>query len=164
VFLISFPTILFFKIHLNKDLLKNKDFVQLYGVLIEKMKLRKSSTKFVYPLLLLNRLVFAFIPVAFFNIPSLQIIFVILESLLYNVFVIQAKVNNDWVEYYQDVFYEYSLLLMYTILIFFGDTGLIFSLDCNISIENKLFAQEVSGIVFASIGILVVIVNIGLLC
>jgi hypothetical protein len=141
VFLISFPTILFFKIHLNKDLLKNKDFVQLYGVLIEKMKLRKSSTKFVYPLLLLNRLVFAFIPVAFFNIPSLQIIFVILESLLYNVFVIQAKVNYDWVEYYQDVFYEYSLLLMYTILIFFGDTGLIFCLDSYFSIEKKLYAH-----------------------
>ena len=141
MFLISFPTILFFKIHLNKDLLKNKDFVQLYGVLIEKMKLRKSSTKFVYPLLLLNRLVFAFIPVAFFNIPSLQIIFVILESLLYNVFVIQAKVNYDWVEYYQDVFYEYSLLLMYTILIFFGDTGLIFCLDSYFSIEKKLYAH-----------------------
>jgi len=105
------------------------------------MKLRKPSTKYVYPLLLLNRLVFAFIPVALFNIPSLQIIFVILESFLYNVFVIQANVNVDWVEYYQDVFNEYSLLAMYTLLTLFGDTGLIFSLDCNISIEKKIYAQ-----------------------
>jgi hypothetical protein len=105
------------------------------------MKLRKPSTKYVYPLLLLNRLVFAFLPVAFFNIPSLQIIFVILESFLYNVFVIQAKVNVDWVEYCQDVFNEYSLLVMYTLLILFGDSGLIFSLDCNISIETKIYAQ-----------------------
>ena len=64
----------------------------------------------------------------------------ILESFLYNIFVIQAKVNVDWVEYYQDVFNEYSLLAMYTLLTLFGDTGLIFSLDCNISVEKKLFA------------------------
>jgi hypothetical protein len=128
------------KLHCNKDLLKEKEFIESYGVLIERMKLRKPSTKYVYPLLLLNRLVFAFIPVAFFNIPSLQIIFVILESFLYIIFVIQSKVNIDWVEYYQDVFNEYSLLVMYTLLILFGDTGLIFCLDCNISIENKLFA------------------------
>ena len=128
------------------------------------MKLRKPSTKYVYPLLLLNRLVFAFIPVAFFNIPSLQIIFVILESFFYNVFVIQSKVNIDWVEYYQDVFNEYSLLVIYTLLTLFGDTGLIFCLDCNISIEKKIYAHQVSGIVFDSIGILVVVVNIGILC
>jgi len=105
------------------------------------MKLRKPATKFVYPLLFLNRLVFAFIPVAFFNIPSIQIIFVILESFLYNVFLIQAKVNVDWVEYYQDVFNECSLLAMYTFMTLFGDTGLIFCLDCNILIEKKIYAQ-----------------------
>jgi len=105
------------------------------------MKLRKPSAKYVYPILLLNRLVFAFIPVAYFNIPSLQIIFVILESFLYNVFVIQSKVNDDCDEYYQDVFNEYSLLVMYTLLVLFGETGLIFSLDCNISIEKKINAQ-----------------------
>ena len=112
----------------------------------------------------MNRLVFAFIPVAFFNIPSLQIIFLIIESFLYNVFIIQAKVNIDWVEYYQDAFNEYSLLVMYTLLTLFGDTGLIFCLDSNISIEKKLYAEQVAGIVFTSTGILVVVVNIGLLC
>ena len=141
VALASLPVIFFFKLHLNKDLLKDKEFIESYGVLIERMKLRKPSTKYVYPILLLNRLVFAFIPVAFFNITSLQIIFVILESFLYNVFIIQAKVNVDWVEYYQDAFNEYSLLAMYTLLILFGDTGLIFSLDCNISIEQKIYAH-----------------------
>jgi len=128
------------------------------------MKLRKPSTKYVYPILLLNRLIFAFIPVSFFNIPSLQIIFVIIESFLYNIFVIQAKVNEDWVEYYQDVFNEFSLLVMYTLLILFGDTGLIYNLDSNVSIEIKLYAHMIAGIVFASIGILVIVVNIGLLC
>jgi hypothetical protein len=105
------------------------------------MKLRKPSTKYVYPILLLNRLIFAFIPVSFFNIPSLQIIFVIIESFLYNIFVIQAKVNEDWVEYYQDVLNEFSLLVMYTLLILFGDSGLIYCLDSNISIEIKLYAH-----------------------
>ena len=65
----------------------------------------------------------------------------ILESLLYNVFIIQAKVNIDWVEYYQDVFNEFALLLMYTLLTLFGDTGLIFSLDSDISIEKKIYAH-----------------------
>ena len=51
-------------------------------------------------------------------------------------FVIQAKVNTDWVEYYQDVFNEYSLLAMYTLMTLFGDTGLIFCLDYNISIDD----------------------------
>ena len=135
IFLASLPAIFFLKLHFNKDSLKDKEFIQTYGVLIEKMKLRKPSTKYVYPLLLLNRLVFAFIPVAFFNIPSLQIIFVILESFFYNVFVVQSNVNDDWVEYYQDVFNEFSLLAMYTLLVLFGETGLIFNLDSNISIE-----------------------------
>ena len=71
VALASLPVIFFLKLHFNKDLLKDKEFIETYGVLIENMKLRKPSTKYVYPLLLLNRLVFAFIPVAFFNIPSL---------------------------------------------------------------------------------------------
>jgi energy-converting hydrogenase Eha subunit H len=88
----------------------------------------------------------------------------ILEAFLYNVFIIQARVNIDWVEYYQDSFNEYSLLLMYTLLTLFGDTGLIFCLDSNISIDNILHAQQVAGIVFTSIGILVVVLNIGLLC
>ena len=88
----------------------------------------------------------------------------ILESLLYNVFIIQAKVNIDWVEYYQDVFNEFALLLMYTLLTLFGDTGLIFCMDSDISIEKKIYAHKVAGIVFTSIGILVVVVNIGLLC
>jgi len=70
----------------------------------------------------------------------------------------------DWIEYYQDVFNEYSLLVMYTLLTLFGDTGLIFCLDTNISIEKKLFSQQIAGIVFTSIGILVTVVNIGLLC
>ena len=65
----------------------------------------------------------------------------ILESLLYNAFIIQAKVNIDWVEYYQDVFNEYALLLMYTLLTLFGDTGLIFCLDSDILIEKKLYAH-----------------------
>ena len=65
----------------------------------------------------------------------------ILESLLYNAFIIQEKVNIDWVEYYQDVFNESSLLIMYTLLTLFGDTGLIFCLDTNISIEKKIHAQ-----------------------
>ena len=88
----------------------------------------------------------------------------IIESFLYNIFVIQAKVNEDWVEYYQDVFNEFSLLVMYTLLILFGDTGLIYNLDSNVSIEIKLYAHMIAGIVFASIGILVIVVNIGLLC
>ena len=87
-----------------------------------------------------------------------------MESFLYNVFVIQAKVNENLIEYYQDVFNEYSLLVMYTLLTLYGDTGLIFCLDCNILIEKKIYAQKVAGIVFASIGIIVVVVNIGLLC
>ena len=65
----------------------------------------------------------------------------ILESLLYNAFIIQAKVNIDWVEYYQDVFNESSLLIMYTLLTLFGDTGLIFSSFSDISIEKKLYAH-----------------------
>ena len=141
VALASLPVIFFLKLHFNKDILKDKEFIETYGVLIEKMNIRKPSTKYVYPLLLLNRLVFAFIPVAFFNIPSLQIIFLIIESFLYNVFIIQAKVNIDWVEYYQDAFNEYSLLVMYTLLTLFGDTGLIFCLDSNIPIEKKIFTQ-----------------------
>ena len=88
----------------------------------------------------------------------------ILESFLYNAFIIQAKVNIDWVEYYQDAFNEYSLLVMYTLLTLFGDTGLIFCLDSNISIEKKIYALQVAGIVFTSIGILVVVLNIVLLC
>ena len=65
----------------------------------------------------------------------------ILESLLYNAFIIKAQVNVDWIDYYQDVFNEYSLLIMYTLLTLFGDTGLIFCLDTNISIEKKIHAQ-----------------------
>jgi hypothetical protein len=53
---------------------------------------------------------------------------------------------------------------MYTLLTLFGDTGLIFCLDSDISIEKKIYAHKVAGIVFTSIGILVVVVNIGLLC
>jgi len=53
---------------------------------------------------------------------------------------------------------------MYTLQVLFGETGLIFSLDCNILIEKKIFAQQAAGIVFTSIGVLVVLVNIGLLC
>jgi len=62
---------------------------------------------------------------------------VILESLLYNAVIIKAQVNVDWIDYYQDVFNEYSLLIMYTLLTLFGDTGLIFCLDSDMTIEKK---------------------------
>ena len=88
----------------------------------------------------------------------------ILESLLYNAFILQAQVNVDWIDYYQDVFNEYSLLIMYTLMTLFGDTGLIFCLDTNISIEKKIYSQKVAGIFYTSIGIFVVVVNLGIFC
>jgi hypothetical protein len=47
VALASLPVIFFLKLHFNKDILKDKEFIETYGVLIENMKLRKPSTKYV---------------------------------------------------------------------------------------------------------------------
>jgi hypothetical protein len=66
---------------------------------------------------------------------------VILESLFYNSFIIQAKVNIDWIEYYQDAFNEFDLLSMYSLLTLSGNTGSIFSLYSDITIEKKLYAH-----------------------
>ena len=35
------------------------------------------------------------------------------------------NVNKYWLDYYHDIFNEYMLLLMYTIMLFFIDGGLI---------------------------------------
>ena len=75
LYLLGVPTILFLKLLKSKTSFKDnkflKDFGREYGNLIEGMKLRKDLLILVYPLLLLNRLIFAMIPFAIWNIPSL---------------------------------------------------------------------------------------------
>jgi len=52
---------------------------------------------------------------------------------------------------------------MYTLLLYFGDDGLIFGSDTSISIDTKILANQIAGFTFASIGILVILVNFGLI-
>ena len=138
-------------------------FIKSYGSLIEGMKTRKRMIIFVCPLLSTNRLIFAFIPFSIWNFPSFQIMFLIFESLIYILFLAEVRINSYWLEHYQDIFNEYALLLMYTLLFYFGDNGLIFGSDTNISMDSKILAYQVAGFTFASIGVLVILVNFGLI-
>ena len=127
------------------------------------MKTRKTIVIYIYPCLLINRLIFAFIPFSIWNFPSFQIMFLIFESLIYILFLAEVRINSYWLEHYQDIFNEYALLLMYTLLFYFGDNGLIFGSDTNISMDSKILAYQVAGFTFASIGVLVILVNFGLI-
>ncbi len=63
------------KLKLSRSQFKNEEFIQVYGVLIENMKHRKDGIIYYLAILLLNRLVFAFIPFAFQGLPAFQVIF-----------------------------------------------------------------------------------------
>jgi hypothetical protein len=104
------------------------------------MKTRKRMIIFVYPLLLINRLIFAFIPFSIWNYPAFQIMFLIFESHLYVIFLAEVKINSYWLENFQDIFNEYALLLMYTMLFLFGDNGLIFGSYYSVSMDTKILA------------------------
>jgi hypothetical protein len=54
-----------------------KNFCKEYGNFIDGMKIRKDLIVLVYPLLLLNRLIFAMTPFFIWNKPSLQLVFLI---------------------------------------------------------------------------------------
>ena len=161
--LLLVPLIFFIILKKYRENYKSKDFSKSYGNLIEGMKARKAMVIYIYPLLLINRLVFAFIPFSIWNFPSFQIIFLIFESLFYLSYLAEVRINSYWLEFYQDIFNEYALLLMYTLLFYFGDNGLIFGSDTSVSIDTKILANQIAGFTFASIGVLVILVNFGLI-
>lgn len=167
LYLLGIPLAIFVKLMINRKSLKEKTFLKNfskeYGSFIEGMKLRKDLMVLVYPLLLLNRLVFALIPFFIWNTPSLQLVFLIVETHVYIMFLSSLKVNNYWLEYYPDIFNEYMLLLMYTLMLFFIDGGLIHGTLTDLPIQSKIFAMQVASYAFTSIGILVIIVNFALL-
>ena len=136
--LVLVPLIFFLILKKYRQTYKSKEFSKSYGNLIEGMKTRKKIVVYVYPCLLINRLIFAFIPFSIWNFPSLQIMFLIFESLLYISFLAEVRINSYWLEHYQDIFNEYALLLMYTLLFYFGDNGLIFGSYTNISMDSKI--------------------------
>jgi hypothetical protein len=78
-------------------------------------------------------------------------------------FLSSLKVNSYWLDYYQDMFNETMLLLMYTLMLFFIDGGLIHGTLNDLPIHSKIFAMDVASYAFTSIGILVIIVNFALL-
>lgn len=116
LYLFGIPLAIFVKLIINKDNIKDKGFLKNfkkeYGNFVEGMKIRKNLIVLVYPLLLLNRLVFAINPFCIWNIPSLQLVILIIETLFYIMFLAYLKINLYWLEYYQDIFNEYMLLLM----------------------------------------------------
>lgn len=104
LYLIGIPFAIFVKLKINLDNIKDKGFLKNfkkeYGNFVEGMKIRKDLIVLVYPLLLLNRLVFAINPFCIWNIPSLQLVFLIVETLVYNIFLANLKINLYWLEYY----------------------------------------------------------------
>ena len=107
--LILIPFSFLGKLICNKVNFDQKLFLNKFGNLIEGMKKRKSLIVYVYPFLLLNRIIYAFIPFFCFNSPSLQILFLILKSHFYIIFLAETKINIYWLEYYQDIFNEFAL-------------------------------------------------------
>ena len=145
IYLFGIPLAIFVKLIISKDNIKDKGFLKNfkkeYGNFVEGMKIRKNLIVLVYPLLLLNRLVFAINPFCIWNIPSLQLVILIIETLFYIMFLAYLKINLYWLEYYQDIFNEYMLLLMYTIMLFFIDGGLIHGTLNELPIHIKIFAM-----------------------
>ena len=127
------------------------------------MKIRKDLIVLVYPLLLLNRLVFAMTPFFIWNKPSLQLVFLIVQTHLYVMFLSSLNINNYWLDYYKDMFNEFMLLLMYTLMLFFVDGGLIHGTLNDLPIQSKIFTMQVASYAFTSIGLLIILANFALL-
>ena len=127
------------------------------------MKIRKDLIVLVSPLLLLNRLVFAMTPFFIWNKPSLQLVFLIVQTHLYVMFLSSLNINNYWLDYYKDMFNEFMLLLMYTLMLFFIDGGLIHGTLNDLPIQSKIFTMQVASYAFTSIGLLIILANFALL-
>jgi hypothetical protein len=69
--LILIPFSFLGKLICNKVNFDQKLFLNKFGNLIEGMKKRKSLIVYVYPFLLLNRIIYALIPFSCYNSPSL---------------------------------------------------------------------------------------------
>jgi len=105
IFLFGSPILMSIKLYKNRLKLDSKEFIDEYGYLIEGMKIRKKYIYLVYPFLLLDRFIFTFIPLWFWNKPSLQITFLMIEALLYNLFIIAIRINTNYgVDLFLDVF------------------------------------------------------------
>ena len=74
LFLIIYPIASIIKLISNKSKFNNKGFINEFGVLIEGMRIRNPYTVFVYPAMIIYRLIFSFIPNIFIDQPGLQFI------------------------------------------------------------------------------------------
>ncbi len=125
------------------------------------MKIRKKYVYLVYPLMSLQRFMFTFIPLIFWNKPSLQITFLIIQTLLYNIFLVSMRINTNYtVDLFQDLFNEIMLLLLYSFLYYFVDGGLIFGTPNFVSLQNRIMAVNILSFAFDAIGIFIVLVNL----
>lgn len=125
------------------------------------MKIRKKYVYLVYPLMLLQRFMFTFIPLIFWNKPPLQITFLIIQTLLYNIFLVSMRINSNYtIDLFQDLFNEIMLLLLYSFLYYFVDGGLIFGTPNFVSLQNRIMAVNNLSFAFDAIGIFIVLVNL----
>ena len=127
IFLLGAPMFMLITLYKNRFKLDSKEFKKEYGYLTEGMKIRKKYIYLVYPFLLLHRFIFTFIPLWFWNKPSLQITFLMIETLLYNTFLVAIRINTNYgIDLFLDLFNEFMLLLLYSFLYYFVDGGLIY--------------------------------------
>ena len=123
------------------------------------MKTRKKEIIFIYPSFYINRILFSIAPCIFINKPALQVLFLLVEQTAYICVLIKIKANIIPIQYYLDVLNEIMLFVMYVLLLFFIDGGLIYGSQANVPIQSQIDSMSNVSTIFVVFGILTISAN-----
>ena len=79
----------------------------------------------MFPLFLLYRLIYSIIPTIFYNLPGVQLAFIISITLGYQMILASMISQINKIEYYIDTVSEFIFLLMQILTLVFMDGGII---------------------------------------
>ena len=108
----------------NRKNLNDELFLKRFGFLVENRKLRKISSIYFYPIFLIYRLIFCFIPLIFRNKAGMQIISLIIVTLIYTMILLKLKSNIIKSELIQETFINFIFIVMHIHMLIFVDGGL----------------------------------------
>ena len=132
-------------------------FQREYGVLVEGLSSRNPNSIYVYPSMIIFRLVFSIIPNIFKDRPVLQFIFLTSTSITYTAFFISCRAFLIFEDFVVEALNNILFIIMLYHLPIFMDGGLLNEVA---SLDQYFYIISISALTFMAFGVMIIAINI----
>ena len=131
-----YPIFSAIKLYKSRSKFKDQQFQEEFGVLIEGLSTRNPNSIFIYPSLIIFRLIFAMIPNMFKDRPGLQFILLMFTTTIYTTFFISCRAFCVFEDFVVEALNNILFIVMLYHLPVFMDGGLLDGMLTHITLDQ----------------------------